>query len=99
MNSRGQHHERRGADPQAAVRVGAFERALEGFNREIATKTALLLTEYHRRKVEPLQRRIEYLELPWYKKLLLWAKNRAFQLEPVLPPADLAPVPSEPPAA
>ena len=55
-------------DPQAAVRVAHFERAIGNLMVEIGGKTAFLLEEYDRRYVEPIRQRVAYLELPFYRR-------------------------------
>lgn len=56
---------------QRAVRVGTFERTMDGFNAEISVKMAQAIGEYHTTFVEP---RLAWIELPWYGKL--WARLR-----------------------
>jgi hypothetical protein len=52
-----------------------LERTLERFNAEMGQKVARTLGEYHQQHVTPLEERLAWLELPWYKKLRDYAKR------------------------
>lgn len=54
--------------PQQAVRVGKFEKYMDGFRGEMGMKMARTLNEYHREFVLRLEERIAYLELPFWKR-------------------------------
>ncbi len=49
--------------------MAALERTLEQFNAEMGQKVAQTLHTYHLDHVTPLEARVAWLELPWYKKL------------------------------
>lgn len=89
------HRERRiaGPDPRATVRAGKLDKTLEQFNEEMGGKVAQSIMTYHNRYVAPLERRIAWLELPWYRKLWLnavatveyariWVKTKLTPAEP-----------------
>lgn len=59
-----------------AVRVGALERTLEGFNSEMGQKMAVAFAAYQRIYVEPLAARVAWLELPLYRRA--WFHARRF---------------------
>jgi hypothetical protein len=46
------------------VRVAGLMRSLEAFNEEVGKKTALSMAEYDRKRIEPLVRRLVWLEKP-----------------------------------
>ena len=60
------------------VRVAGLMRTLEAFNDEIGQKTAFAITEYDRRRVRPLEQRVDWLEKPlvvraWIRCGRAWA--------------------------
>jgi hypothetical protein len=71
-------------DPQAAVRVATFERAMAVFNAEIGLKVAASLEQMYRLKVQPLERKIAWLETPFHKKMWLHAKGWWAALRPTV---------------
>lgn len=61
---------------EQVVRVAAFEQSMRAFNQEQSIKTVTALqtgiTTYHNQQIEPLIRRIEFLEQPfWIRWILL----------------------------
>ncbi|MCR4339042.1 MAG: hypothetical protein NUW01_04045 [Gemmatimonadaceae bacterium] len=85
--------------PQRTVREGQFDRAMEGFNREMATKTALTMARFHELYVKPLERRIMVLELLTGIRLLRWTLSLPGRIKDWLfitftePVPEVAPVP------
>lgn len=57
---------------QRTVRAANLDKTLDEFNREIGSKMAASLAQYHARFVEP---RLQVLELIWGVTLFRWAKK------------------------
>lgn len=82
-----------GPDPRGTVRIAALERTLQALVEEIGGKQAQWGVVFHNNYVAPLERRIAWLELPWYRKLWLnavatveyariWVKTKLTPAEP-----------------
>jgi hypothetical protein len=73
---------RTGRDPQQALRVAQFERAMQAFNEEMGIKMAHAFYAFHREHMQPIIDRLAYLDLPWYAKVWHWMKRQraAFRL-------------------
>jgi len=91
--------------PQQAVRVGRLERVLKAFNEEIGFKVAASLEQYDKHYVAPLRERLDWLELPLYRRAWIragraWSWLRSKLRRPPASPVASAPgSPSEMPAA
>ncbi len=55
--------------------VNGVNRALDHFNEEMAQKITLSMAGFHGQFVAPLEERIAYLELPWWKRLVVWVST------------------------
>lgn len=56
---------------QSAVREGRFNTAIHNLRHEFAESTMKALAEYDVAYVEATRRMVEYLALPWYKRLFI----------------------------
>ena len=102
-------HVRKQTRSRIPVRVGALEATLAHFRaellNEIGAKTALLLERYDKLKVAPLRERLDWLELPLYRRAWIragraWSWLRSKLRRPPASPVASAPgSPSEMPAA
>ena len=101
-------HVRKQTRSRIPVRVGALEATLAHFRagllNEIGAKTALLLERYDKLKVAPLRERLDWLELPLYRRAWIrtrraWAGLKAKLRRPPAAPVAAPTPPPERPAA
>ena len=77
-------HVRKQSRSRIPVRVGAFEATLTDFRaellNELGLKTAYLLEKYDELKVAPLRERLDWLELPWWRRAWIQAGRARVRL-------------------
>lgn len=59
------------------IRLAHLERRMDAHDKEIAQKMSLVLMEFHGRYVDPLRERIEWLELPFYRRWWISTRTQA----------------------
>jgi len=60
----------KGTQPRSRVpvRVGHLEQTLKDFNAEMGEKVAYSMKVYHLKYIAPLEARLDWLELPFYRR-------------------------------
>jgi hypothetical protein len=69
---------RRRSKAQKTARIHHLHKALSSHDEEIAQKMALVLQEFHLKYLTPLEQRVAFLELPFYKRW--WIKWQHYVL-------------------